>query len=80
MQFAGTIEGETASMDEKRQILEQAHSFCSHLPKIAAALQQYGIQFDQTAMQEPNEETVAIHSIGQNRSLQQSKKQMKMPQ
>lgn len=80
MQFAGTTDGETASMDEKRQIVEQAHSFCSHLPKIAAALQQYGIQFDQTAVQEPTEETVVIRSTGQNRSLQQTKKQMELPQ
>lgn len=80
MQFAGITDGETVSMDEKQQIVEQAHSFCSHLPKIAEALRQYGIRFDQTAVQDPTEETVIIQSTGQNRSLQQTQKQKELPQ
>lgn len=62
MQFTGMTEGEQPSLDEKRQVVEQAHSFCKRLPEIAAALRERGIVFDQVAIQQPTEETVAMVS------------------
>lgn len=74
MQFAGMTEGEQASLDEKRQAVEQAHAFCKRLPEIAAALRERGIVFDQVAVQQPTEETVAMVSEkGRNRIVRKQK-------
>ena len=62
MQFSGVSDGETASIDEKRQIVEQAHLFCQKLPQVAKALEERGILFHQVAMQQPTEENIHIVS------------------
>lgn len=80
MQFTGTAEGETPSLDEKRQVVEQAHSFCKRLPEIAAALGARGILFDQVAVQEPSEETVAMISRQGRARVYQTQKAREMPQ
>lgn len=79
MQFAGTTEGEQASLNEKRQVVEQAHSFCRRLPEIAAALRERGIVFDQVAVQQPTEETVAMVSARRNTRVAQTQKAREMP-
>lgn len=61
MQFQGRSKGATASMDEKRSILEKSKHFCSILPSIQKALkEEFGISFEQTALQPPSERTIEI--------------------
>lgn len=61
MQFQGKSKGESASLDEKRSITEKARHFCSILPSITKELkEEFGISFEQTALQPPNAENIEI--------------------
>lgn len=60
MEFAGVSASNSASMDERRQVVEKARSFCSLLPQIAQELKERGIVFDQVAVQQPDEQNVRI--------------------
>ncbi|MDO5132212.1 MAG: hypothetical protein Q4D81_04405 [Eubacteriales bacterium] len=61
MQFQGKSRGETASTDERRSITEKARHFCGLLPEIVKELEEeYGITFDQTALQPPTAENIEI--------------------
>jgi hypothetical protein len=61
MQFQGTSQGSSASMDEKRSMVEKAKHFCSLLPSIVQELEEeFGISFEQTALQPPEIEHIEI--------------------
>ena len=61
MQFQGKSKGESASMDEKRTILEKAKHFCHILPTITEELEkEFGISFEQTSLQPPDIENIEI--------------------
>jgi len=61
MQFQGTSRGASASMDEQRSITEKAKHFCSLLPSIVEELkEEFGITFEQTALQPPDLEHIEI--------------------
>lgn len=79
MQFSGISEGEQASLDEKRQVVEQAHSFCKRLPQIAEALRKRGIVFEQVGLQEPNEDTVAMVPRFTRSQMFETKKARELP-
>lgn len=81
MQFQGRSSAASASLDEKRRITEKARHFCSILPEITEELEEeYGITFEQTALQPPIEENIEIRQSKNAKRVEKAKtlKTMKM--
>ena len=79
MEFSGVTTGQTASMEDRRQVTEQARSFCSLLPRIGEELRRRGVLFDQVAVQQPNEQTIRIRRKQSRTEYQTGKKAREMP-
>lgn len=61
MQFQGKSRGANASLDEQRSFVEKATHFCTLLPSISRELEEeFGITFEQTALQPPSLEHIEI--------------------
>ena len=81
MQFQGKSRGETVSTDERRSITEKAKHFCTLLPEIVEELdKEFGITFEQTALQPPSAENIEIRSAAGSarRERARAAKTMKM--
>lgn len=79
MEFAGVTSGQNPSMEERRQVTEQAKSFCSLLPQIAQELKDRGVLFDQVALQQPDEQNVRIRQRRSRSGHQEVRKAKAMP-
>lgn len=76
MQFQGKSKGSSASMDEERSITEKAKHFCSLLPAITKELEEeFGITFEQTALQPPMLENIEICQGRQSAHFEKRRKQ-----
>lgn len=78
MQFSGHTKSAEASLDERRQAVEKAHSFCKYLPQIAEALKERGILFDQMMVKEPAEESIRMESRQQQARHKEAQKLRRM--
>lgn len=79
MEFTGVTSGQNPSMEERRQVTEQAKSFCSLLPQIAQELKDRGVLFDQVALQQPDEQNVRIRQRHSKSGHQETRKAKAMP-
>ena len=76
MQFQGRSKGSSASLDEERSITEKAKHFCSLLPSITKELEEeFGITFEQTALQPPMLENIEIRQGRQSSHFEKRRKQ-----
>ena len=80
MQFQGKSKAASASLDEERAITEKAKHFCSLLPSITKELEEeFGITFEQTALQPPRLENIEIRQ-GRQSSRVESRRAQKVMQ
>ncbi|MBQ6321623.1 MAG: hypothetical protein IJI24_02005 [Lachnospiraceae bacterium] len=79
MQFQGKSKGANASLDEERSITEKAKHFCSLLPSITKELEEeFGITFEQTALQPPRLENIEIRQNRQSSRMDRRREQKAM--